>query len=380
MKIALAQINPVIGDISGNAAKITRAIEQAIEAGADMVAFSELSLIGYPPHDLVFDKRLLAEASAAVEALTVKCANITAIVGYVRRAESGALQNVAAVLQNSEIRHVHVKSRLCKCGLFGEHRYFIPAEADTPQTVEVAGTDVCLMIGECVTATAGQVIVNLAASPYYVGNAVSRETHLADLAAKAGAPIVFINQVGGNDEIIFDGASCVVCPDSQVLARAKSFEEDLLIVDTNADNQRCEPLGGKIARISAALKLGLGDYVRKCGFSGVVLGLSGGVDSAVVASLSAEALGPENVHVLLMPSRYSSDHSLADARKLAENLGIEYQVMPIEPIHSAFEKAMGWSPDEIHVASENIQARIRGSLLMSFSNEYGYLPLATGNK
>ncbi|MHC4982860.1 MAG: NAD+ synthase [Planctomycetota bacterium] len=232
-------------------------------------------------------------------------------------------------------------------------------------------------------ASAGaEVIVNMAASPFEMGRASMREHLFKRQAARNKTTIVHVNQVGGDDELIFDGGSCVVSPDGRIVARAKSFAEDLLVVDTSDAGGRCEPVGDEMSRLSAALKLGLRDYVTKCGFKTVVLGLSGGIDSAVVATLAADALGPENVFALAMPSRYSSEHSLADARAVAGNLAIHLQEVPIEPIHSACEEGLSslLAGGRTEIAYENIQARIRGAMVMAVSNSFGHLPLATGNK
>jgi NAD+ synthase (glutamine-hydrolysing) len=226
-----------------------------------------------------------------------------------------------------------------------------------------------------------EIIVNMAASPYQMSKAATRETLFRRQAKRSGAAIVYVNQVGGNDELIFDGGSCVVSPAGEVLARAKRFEEDLLVMEASGPAGRCEETGTEIASLSAALKLGLRDYVTKCGFRSVVLGLSGGVDSAVTATLAADALGAENVRALAMPSRYSSEHSMADAKALTENLGIHLEVVPIEPIHCAYEQALaGTFAGKADVAEENVQARIRGNLVMAVSNATGRLALATGNK
>ncbi|MGB2822791.1 MAG: NAD+ synthase, partial [Phycisphaerae bacterium] len=231
-------------------------------------------------------------------------------------------------------------------------------------------------------ADGAQIIVNMAASPYQLGKAALREGLFARQAARSKAAIVYVNQVGGNDELIFDGGSCAVAPSGELLGRAASFREDLLVVDLDAPPGRIEPMAEEMARLSEALKLGLRDYVAKCGFRSVVLGVSGGIDSAVVATLAADALGPRNVYALAMPSRYSSDHSLADASALAENLGIHYQVIGIEPMHAAFEAALEQTLDGPgpQTAAENVQARIRGTLVMAVSNALGHLALATGNK
>ena len=403
MKIALAQYNPIVGDISGNKAKMRQFISRAQSEGAELVIFGELSVVGYPPRDLLRKERFVADTVAAVESLAESCRGIAALVGYVRPTPGGAglpLQNVAGLLREGRIEHVHVKALLPTYDVFDETRYFQPADA--PRCIRLGGRTLGLSICEdlwdaealgrqlygrdpigMLAEQGAEWIINMAASPYQMGKAATREELFARQAARTGAPIVYVNQVGGNDELIFDGASCVVRPDGQVAGRAASFREDLLLVDMDAGAAgRCEPLEDEMARLSQGLKLGIGDYVRKCGFRSVVLGLSGGIDSAVVAVLAADALGAENVYALAMPSRYSSDHSLSDAKALADNVGIHYQVVEIETMHAAFEQALGHALDgaAVDVANENIQARIRGSLVMAFSNTYGHLPLATGNK
>jgi len=402
MKIALAQYNPIVGDIAGNTERMGRFIDRAAAAKADLVVFGELSVLGYPPRDLLGKERFVAESVAAAESLAKRCQNIAAMIGYVRPAPSGRgrlLQNVAALLEGGRICHVHVKTLLPSYDVFDETRYFQPGPQ--PQCVEVAGKKIGLSICEdlwdavalgrelygtdpvtTLVQAGAEILINMAASPYHTGKAVLREELFTRQAAGAKAPIVYVNQVGGNDELLFDGVSCVFTPQGELLGRAKSFEEDLLVVDTEGPPGRIEPLGEEMARLSAALKMGLRDYIRKCGFQKVVLGLSGGIDSAVVATLAADALGPENVTALAMPGRYSSTHSLTDARALAENLGVAYRVVEIEPMHAVFEKQLAAELEggRLDVADENIQARIRGAIVMAFSNAFGHVPLATGNK
>ncbi len=402
MKIALAQYNPIVGDIAGNSAKMAELISRSAGQDADLVVFGELSVIGYPPRDLLRKERFVAETLQAVEKLAACCTEIAALVGYVRPTPDGkgrGLQNVAALLVGGKIEHVHVKALLPTYDVFDETRYF--DAADKPQCITFDGVMIGLSICEdlwdsealgrqrygsdpvgTLAAAGAEIIVNMAASPYEMSKAPRREELFTRQGSRSGLPIVYVNQVGGNDELIFDGASCVVTPAGEVLARAKSFEEDLLIVDLAGAAGRCEPLDSEMVRLSAALKLGLRDYVTKCGFKTVVLGLSGGLDSAVVATLAADALGPQNVYALAMPSKYSSDHSLTDAEDLAKALGIHYQVVPIKQMHETFEAAMGRHLEDgnVDIADENIQARIRGAIVMAYSNAFGHLPLATGNK
>ncbi len=402
MKVALAQVNPLVGDIVGNTATLTDCIDRAVQAGCDLVVFPELSVAGYPPRDLLRKERFVADCESAVAELAAYCTGIAALVGYVRQTPDLAgrpLQNVAALLADGQVRHVHVKALLPTYDVFDETRYFEPGNESG--VVDIAGRRIGLSICEDMwdaeslgrelygddpvgrLAKAGaEIIVNMAASPFEMGKAHRREELFARQAKRSGCPILMVNQVGGTDELVFDGGSCAVGPKGVVIGRAASFREDVLVVDIDAGTARCEAMDSPMVRLAEALKLGLRDYVHKCGFSSVVLGLSGGVDSAVVATIAADALGAENVVAIAMPSRYSSDHSLDDAEQLAKNLGLHYHVVPIEPMHAAFEQALtdplGFGRAD--VAAENIQARIRGNIVMAFSNAFGHLPLATGNK
>ncbi len=402
MKIALAQLNPVVGDIVGNTERIAAAIARAEAEGADLVVTGELSIVGYPPRDLLRKERFLADCAAAAEHLAQRCRRVAALVGYPRATPEGRgrpLQNVAAVLAGGAVAHLHVKNLLPTYDVFDESRYFEPGPA--PRCVQLAGRrfgiSICEDLWDAISlgralygrdpiadlqSQGATLIVNMAASPYQMGKAQLREDLFRRQARRLGVPIVYVNQVGGNDELIFDGCSSAVSAGGEVLARCKSFEEDLLLVDVDSPGgtARREELGEEMPRLSAALKLGLRDYVRKCGFGSVVLGLSGGIDSAVVATLAADALGPRNVLGLAMPSRYSSDHSLADAKALADNLGVTCRVVPIEPMHAAFEGALREVLAGGGEAAENVQARIRGTIVMAASNALGHLPLATGNK
>ena len=403
MKIALAQMNPVVGDIRGNVRKVAEAISVSRAAGAAVVVFPELSVCGYPPRDLLRRAGFVRDCSEAVERLAEICTDITAVVGFARANPSPRgrpLQNCAAVLAGGRVRHVHVKSLLPTYDVFDESRYFAPG--GQASRLEIDGLSLGLTICEDLwdrqalgrelygddpvaelTRLGVGAIVNIAASPFQMGKATVKESLLSRQARRAGVPILYVNQVGGNDELIFDGGSCVVAADGEVIGRARSFEEDVLIVDLGrpADN-RVEPHEDDLPRLGRALKLGLRDYVHTCGFSRVVLGVSGGIDSAVVAALAADALGPANVLGLAMPSRHSSGHSITDAQALCRNLGIECRLVPIEGRHRAFEELLSpvLAGGNTAIADENIQARIRGNLVMAVSNALGHLALATGNK
>ncbi len=377
-------------------------IARAKERGADVVVFGELSLVGYPPRDLLKKDGFVADSVAGVEELAKSCDGITALVGFVRPnpGEAGRpLQNAAAVLAGGKVESVHIKTLLPTYDVFDETRYFEPGAR--PGCIEIDGRRIGLSICEdlwdagalgrelygqdpiaMLAEDGAELIINMSASPYEQGKAKTREELFTRQAARSGLPILYVNQVGGNDELVFDGTSCAISPAGEIIARAKGFAEDMLLVDPAGGDQRIEELDGEMPRLSSALKLGLRDYVTKCGFSSVVIGSSGGIDSAVVAALAADAIGPENVYSLAMPSRYSSDHSLSDAALLAKNLKIHYQVVPIEDMHAAAEKAFDGLLDggNLDIAGENIQARIRGSLVMAVSNAFGHLPLATGNK
>jgi len=402
MQIALAQCNPIVGDIGGNTEKIRRAIRAAAEAGAGLVVFGELAIVGYPPRDLLRKGPFVRRNAAALESLAADCHDIAALVGFVRRTPESSgrpLQNAAALLAGGRVQQVHVKTLLPTYDVFDETRYFEPGtEAGCVEVGGVRfGVSICEDLWDAeslgrelygqdpigrLRQAGAEVIINMAASPYQMGKAPVREDLFGRQARRCGAPILYVNQVGGNDELIFDGASSAISQSGEVFARAKSFREDLLLVDLDRRSGRRAPLGEPMERLSAGIQLGLRDYAHKCGFRKAVLGLSGGIDSAVVAVLAADALGPANVLCLAMPSRYSSGHSVTDAEQLARNLGVEYVEVAIEEMHAAYEKAISGflRPPQAALADENIQARIRGALVMAASNALGHLPLATGNK
>lgn len=404
MRIALAQINPIVGDIVGNTRMIIDRISQARQANASLVVFPELSVTGYPPRDLLLKPRFIQANVEAARQIAEHCVGVSAIVGFVEQnkdPEGRRLRNAAAYCRDCQIREVRHKSLLPTYDVFDEQRYFEPGPSVSLIEHEGVplGVSICedlwndeQLIGRRIyhqdpvgqlAAAGARLLINTSASPFWLDKHAFRRRLFCHQATKHHLPIIFVNQVGGNDELVFDGASMMIDAQGQVVAQAKAFDEDLLVVDTGGPSgARIEPYPDGIASLHDALVLGLRDYTAKCGFKRVVLGLSGGIDSAVTAALAADALGPDNVTGVAMPSRYSSNHSLTDAEALARNLGIRYRVIPIAVMHEAFEEHLkphfeGRAPD---VTEENIQARIRGVLLMALSNKFGCLLLTTGNK
>ncbi len=409
MIVALAQTNPIVGDIAGNCEKIRSFAARAAAADAHLVIFPELAVCGYPPKDLVLKPRFVDANLAAVDELAAKTRDGPALlVGHVRRNDAPvgrSLRNALALLSGGKVAGVFHKSLLPTYDVFDEHRYFEPAERAERAMLNVAGRTVPMGVTICedlwndkriferplyhrnpideLKSDGAEIIVNASASPFVVDKQAFRERLLGSQASATSLPVVVVNQVGGNDELIFDGASCAFDASGKLIARAKAFDEDLLIVDLDrpADARR-DPYPDSLESVWQALILGTRDYVQKCGFKEVVVGLSGGIDSALTAAIAAEALSPARVHGIAMPSRFSSDHSLNDAQALAKNLGIDYRVVSIENMHAAIEKDLtplfdGRPPD---TTEENVQARIRGNILMSLSNKFGWLLLTTGNK
>ena len=423
IRLAAAQINLVVGDLDGNLTRMRSAYDAAVAAGADLVVMPELTVTGYPPEDLLLKPAFLAHAREVLEAFAASTGPTVAVVGYPETAHDG-LHNAAAICVDGAVVGTYRKHLLPNYAVFDEQRYFEPVPVDGPLVV-VAGVRVAVSIcedawsatGPVLTQAAGgaELVVNLNASPYHAGRVHEREAMLTTRGADAGVPIVYANLVGGQDELVFDGASMVVDGTGRVVARARQFVEDLLVVDLEVptgaqrpagsrptgvaplaehaisatsratgpiESPRVEPLHDRVREVYEALVLGTRDYVTKNGFGDVVIGLSGGIDSSLVAAIAVEALGADRVHGVLMPSRYSSDHSLTDAAALADALGIETRTIPIEPAHAAFETMLAPSfaehaPD---LTEENLQARIRGTLLMALSNKFGWLVLTTGNK
>lgn len=409
MKIALAQLNYIVGDIPGNSEKIIAAMDRARQAGAALVVFSELAVVGYPPKDLLAKPKFVRDNEQAIEWIAQKAHGIAALVGFVRhnpRPDGRSLFNAAALLQDGRIAAEHYKALLPTYDVFDELRYFEPSPAVQPIRVEAAGQSLDIGVTICedlwndprflkrrlyhrnplseVVDAGAKLLVNVSASPFERAKHAFREKLFGAQISDFGVPLAFVNQVGGNDELIFDGASTFFAADGRVVARAKAFQEDLLLVDTDTLNggARCEPYPDETAAVFSALTLGLKDYVHKCGFKQVVLGLSGGVDSSLVACIAVEALGADAVHGVAMPSQFNAEASLTDAKNLADALGISFRVVPIERIRQVFDAELETIFDNLprDVTEENIQARIRGNLLMALSNKYGWMLLTTGNK
>jgi len=415
VKIALGQINPTVGDFAGNTRKILEGAERATELGASLVVFPELAVCGYPPADLLEKADFLERAEKAVSEIAAWTAGdgrpaiLCGTVMEASRSGGKLVRNVAVLLDQGKLAFVQQKMLLPFYDVFDEQRYFEAAEGQS--LVTMRGQTVAITICEDAWNDKGfwpkrrytldpveelmgrwplgrddtqKIMVNLSASPYWLGKRALREEMLGHVARRDAAVVVMVNQVGGNDSLIFDGSSFALDAQGRTIARAASFAEDLVLLDT----EEAKPLPERdadeedIAATWDALVLGVRDYVGKCGFRKVTLGLSGGIDSALVAALAVEALGAENVMGVGMPSEYSSTGSVDDARALAENLGIRFEVLAIREIVEQFGTTLGplFAGTSFGLAEENMQARIRGVLLMALSNKFGSLVLTTGNK
>jgi NAD+ synthetase len=398
-RVALAQINPTVGDLDGNSQLIAEYADRARQEGAVLVVFPELCLPGYPAEDLYLKPHFARANAAALAALAQRTAGIAALVGFAepappsgeRRRDGPAPRpvfNALALLDGGRVAATYRKNRLPNYGVFDEVRYFEPG--DGPLVHEIADRPVGLTICEdlwsegppaSLEAEAGaRVIVNASGSPYLRGKGADRELMFAERARAYGVPIAFCNLVGGQDELVFDGHSFVVDADGEVVARAAQFEQELLVVELGAEPARvAEPLGD-LEEVFAALTLGVRDYVRKNGFERVLVGLSGGIDSALVAMIAADALGADRLTCVVMPSPHSSDATQGDARAIAANLGAELIELPIGAAMRSYDETLGEHWSGAGLAAENVQARIRGNLLMALSNDRGALVLTTGNK
>lgn len=387
-KVAVAQINSIVGDLEGNAKKIIEYIREAKSRGADIVTFPELAITGYPPKDLLLKPSFIEKDKEKLREIVEKTKDVAAIVGFVD-GEGGEIYNAAALISDGELVGIQHKTHLPNYDVFDEKRYFQPASECRVFTLDDLnlGVNICedIWVDDGPTAVqaemGAELIVNISASPFHVGKIKVRRELLARRAKENGVAIVYNNLVGGQDDLVFDGRSYIFNEEGVLIAQCKSFEEDLLVSDLETPS-KIIPEGDPSDEICKALILGIRDYVRKNGFEKVVIGLSGGIDSALTATLATKALGAENVVGVSMPSRISSKGSLDDAKKLVENLGIEYKVIPIADAADAYVKMLSkeFGGTEQDVTEENIQARIRGNILMALSNKFGYLVLTTGNK
>jgi NAD+ synthase (glutamine-hydrolysing) len=403
MKIALAQINTTVGDLAGNEARILAGAARARSEGVDLVLFPELTITGYPPRDLVLKKDFIAGNLAVLQRLAAASGPTAMLVGYVgenKNPPGRDVTNEAALLQNGKIVATRVKSLLPTYDVFDEDRYFEPARSNAPVSIanQKCGVTICEDIwndedfwpqrryranpvGELLAAGASH-IFNISASPWHVGKEKLRADMIGSLARKSGRPVALCNLVGGNDELVFDGGSMVFNGAGELIARCKAFEEDFVVVDTESSPTIFPPPVVEEEYVYRALVLGLRDYFHKCGFKSAVLGLSGGIDSALVACLAVAALGANNVQGISLPSQFSSQGSLDYARLLAKRLGLHYDVVPIQPSFEAVKQQLkpifGHLPED--TTEENMQARLRGVILMALSNKFGSLLLTTGNK
>jgi len=416
-RIALAQINTTVGDLQGNAGKILRFADRARRQGAHVVIFPEMTLCGYPPEDLLFKEHFIRDTQKALGSLVKDIKGLSALVGFVDRDDKGSIYNAAALIRDGRIKGVYHKHFLPNYGVFDEKRYFREGKDylildHGPMSM---GISICEDIWQNrgiprVYAKAGvDVLVNMSASPYDFGKLEQRKKMLKARAQETQSYICYVNLIGGQDELVFDGGSLVLDKDGRIVAAGKQFGEDLVLIDVMSRGHKAKkqrPRGTKVVkiqeppvalkpihqkspkalsqieRIFQALVLGTRDYVKKNGFNKVVVGLSGGIDSSLVAAIAREALGANNVVGVSMPSVFTSKGTRADAKKLAKNLGIKLIVKPIDKIFSSYTKALkkDFKGYRFDVAEENLQARIRGNILMAFSNKFGWLVLTTGNK
>ncbi|MEQ8719423.1 MAG: NAD+ synthase [Acidimicrobiales bacterium] len=413
LRVALCQLDGVVGDLDGNVERISAALDTATAAGCDLAVFPELAISGYPPEDLLLKPRFVADCASALEKLAQRTGDCVAVIGSPHSDDRGVANAAAVCARGGVVGMVH-KTNLPNYGVFDEERYFVAGSPDTLFSVDgiVVGISICEDMWvddgavDRLVAAGARMILNLNASPFRAGKHDRRLEVARRRLAGAGVPLVYVNTVGGQDSLVFDGTSFVLDAVGEVVARAKRFAEDVLVVDVEAgaarptllpvtevpatrlstasapSAPRHEELTGGIAEIYDAVVCGTRDYVLKNGFDKVCIGLSGGIDSSVVAVVAATALGPAAVHGILMPSRHSSDHSVDDALALCENLGITHDVVSIEAAHTAYEAMFTdlFGDRDPNLTDENLQSRLRGVLLMAVANENGWLVLTTGNK
>jgi len=404
VKIALGQINPTVGDFSGNAARIIDFSRRAQAAGAGLILFPELSVCGYPPRDLVERPSFVAHNRETAERLAAELKGISVICGLVTPAHSDtgkSVMNSAALLQDGKIAFIQSKMLLPTYDVFDEMRNFAPARSQ--ELFDFCGNRMALTICEdawndkhfwrkrlytvdpveSLIKAGGNFVLNISASPFWIGKREFRRDLLASIARQHKVPVVLVNQVGGNDSLVFDGSSLVLNPEGKVIAQGRSFEEDLIYFDSvSLTGELHEQMAGDDASAYSALVLGTRDYIQKCGFKKALVGLSGGIDSALTAVIAADAVGSKNVIGVGMPGPYSSPGSIDDARALAENLKIRFELLTINPAYHAYREILQpvFAGQKEDVTEENLQSRARGMLLMALSNKFGAIVLSTGNK
>ncbi|MCX5725713.1 MAG: NAD+ synthase [Candidatus Saganbacteria bacterium] len=388
MKLALGQIDPTVGDLKSNAKKIIDFILEAKEKNASLVVFPELAVTGYPPEDLVLKPQFITDNLSSLQEIVRNCKAIAAYVGFVDRAGHD-LYNAGAFIVDGKIKEIYHKMNLPNYAVFDEKRYF--KEGKKVSVVNYQETKIGLGICEDIWAEGGpyleeakkgaELIININASPYHVGKIKEREKMLSSRAKATECHVVYVNMVGGQDELVFDGGSMAFDEKGKLIAAAKQYKEELLVFDLQAGGQ-VDPWLPELSEIYETLLLGIRDYVNKNSFRDVVIGISGGIDSALTLAIAADALGSSRVHAIFMPSDYTAQQSFDDAKKVAENLGVEMTVIPIKEVLSAYlsNLAPHFAGKPANIAEENLQARIRGNYLMALSNKFGWLVLATGNK
>jgi NAD+ synthase (glutamine-hydrolysing) len=404
VKVALGQINPTVGDFSGNAGKIIEYARRAQSHGAGLILFPELAVCGYPPRDLVERSSFVARNRETVDRIAAETRGIAVICGLVTPADSAAgksVMNSAALLMDGKVAFLQSKMLLPTYDVFDEMRNFAPAKSQ--ELFDFCGNRMALTICEdawndkqfwnkrlytfdpveALMRAGGNFVLNISASPFWIGKRELRRDMLATIARNYKVPVAMVNQVGGNDSLVFDGSSLVLNAEGKVVAQGRSFEEDLLYFDSKTlTGEVREQVAGEEASVYAALVLGTRDYMHKCGFQNSIVGLSGGIDSALTAAIAAEAVGPENVLGIGMPGPFSSEGSIEDARALAQNLGIRFELLPINHVFEAYRQTLQevFAGRKEDVTEENLQSRARGTLLMALSNKLGAIVLSTGNK
>ena len=410
----MAQINPIVGDIKGNLDKVLEKIEESKRLGANIIAFPEMVITGYPPQDLLHESDFIHANQNAIKEITNSTQGVVVIVGFVDSDKEERLYNAAAVFENGKLHRFVHKTLLPTYDVFDEERYFEPGESINPLAVKVGGKKIQLGVEICedlwdgdyhtkvtdiLCSKGAELIINISSSPFHVGKQFERERLVVEKAKKNRVPVFLVNVIGGQDELVFDGRSVAADSKGRVIGLGKQFEEDLVLTEIDIQSGEGEPLKkpsyDEAAEMYNALVLGIRDYFRKTGFKMAVLGLSGGIDSSLTACIATDALGPENIIGVSMPSKYSSHHSKTDAEELAENLGIKYIQIPIQEIVDSYHKTWKQPLQELHahfnidasqddpVADENIQPRVRGNTLMDISNrlkDLKILVLNTGNK